>query len=102
MAAPLLTRITPFEIPTGATTAMTLAGTGLTGATLQVPSGTLASSIVITDTQITFNLQVPAGKSDAPRRVSVATAAGESNVIPLNYMGSAETPYPFDPGHTGA
>ncbi len=103
MPAPQITRITPFEVAIGATTALTMTGLGLTGATLNVPGGTLASSIVITDTQITFSLQVPLGKPGSAHFVSAVTSNGESNKIQLNYMPQAmETPYPLDYLHTGA
>lgn len=104
MPAPQLTRITPFEIAIGATTALTITGLGLTGATLNVPGGTLASSIVITgDTSIAFNLQVPAGKPGSAHFISVVTSNGESNKLQLNYMPqNMETTYPLDPLHTGA
>lgn len=111
MPAPQLTKISPQEVTIGATTAMTLSGVGLTGATLVVPGGdTAASIVVVSDTSITFNLGIPAGKSAGARFVQVTTALGVSNKLQINYQGNItdgnlatmEQNYPLDYLHTGA
>lgn len=109
--APQLLKVTPQEVVIGTTTAMTLTGLGLTGGTLQVPGGDVASSIVLTDTSVTFNLLIPAGKSAGARFIQVTGATGgSSNRLQLNYQGNItdgnlatqEQNYPLDYLHTGA
>lgn len=108
---PQLFQITPTTVVIGATTAMTLTGVGLTGGTLSVPGGDVAGSIVLTDTQVTFNLTIPAGKSAGARMIGVTGAnGGASNRLQLNYQGNITDGnlatqiqnYPLDYLHTAA
>jgi len=108
MALPQLFKITPSELVIGNTTAITITGLGLTGGTLQVPAGDLASSIVVTDTQITANLLIPAGKAAGARFIQVTGCTGGStNRLQVNYQGNItdgnlatqEQNYPLDMAH---
>ena len=96
-ATPQLVSILPYEIPVGATTAMTITGLGLTGGSLIMPGGIAASSVVVvSDTSITANFVVPIGMdADAKQvRVSVPNISAPSNPLLFNIMNQAETPNP--------
>ena len=107
MAVPQLLRVTPFEVPIGSTTSLTITGLGLTGGTLNAPNGTVFGSPTITDTQITVTINVPQGRPFGAHFFNVVTSAGESNKLQLNYQGGTgiftqETLYPLDPAHAAA
>ena len=111
MPAPQLLKVSPQELLVGGTTAITLTGLGLTGATLIVPGGDLASSVVVVnDSSITANITIPAGKSAGARFLQVSGATGVSNRLQINYQGNItdgnlqtwEQNYPLDYLHTAA
>ena len=71
---PPLTAATPSTIPTGATTSVTLTGSGFVGKPSVFISGTMVSSrsvTVVSPTELTFSAVVADGATTGPRSVSV-------------------------------
>jgi hypothetical protein len=96
-ATPQLTSILPYEIPVGQTTAMTITGLGLTGATLNMPGGIAISSlVVVSDTSITVNFIVPIGMDADVKQVraQVPNLSAPSNPLSFAIMNQAEVPNP--------
>lgn len=97
MPLPQLTSILPFELPVNATTPVAITGLGLTGATILMPGGLVASSVVIvSDTSITANFTVPLGMDTDVKqiRVQVPNFASPSNPLSFNLMNQAEATNP--------
>ena len=76
---PTLTGITPASGTSGTSVPVTLSGANLTGATLTVPAGITASSVVVvSDLQITATFALAPGVS-GPQTVTVTTAGGTAS-----------------------
>jgi len=108
---PQLLKVVPQELTIGAATAITLTGLGLTGGSLIVPGGVLASSVtVVSDASITATLTIPIGQPAGAQFLQVSNNQGVSNRMQINYQGNItdgniatmEQNYPLDYLHTGA
>src|SRR4029077_12726403 len=75
---PALASITPAVGVTGTSVPVTITGTNLTGATLNLDTGLTASGVVITDTQITAAIAVALNAPQGLHSVTVTTAGGTS------------------------
>ena len=77
---PTLTAISPSSGALGATVPVTITGTNLTGATLNLPSGiTLSGTPTVTATQITATLVISTSSATGARSISATTTFGTSN-----------------------
>ncbi|MGE5570031.1 MAG: DUF4082 domain-containing protein [Rhodospirillales bacterium] len=80
--APTLTGITPNSGVQGASVPVTLTGTNLTGAALNLPAGiTTSGAPVVTATQITAVFVIAAGASTGAKNITVTTPGGTSNAV---------------------
>ena len=81
---PTLATIVPATGATGTTVPVTITGTGLVGATLNLPAGiTLSGTPVVTFSQITANLVIAATNIApvGPANITVTTPGGTSNAV---------------------
>ena len=79
--APTLATIAPALGVTGNSVPVTLTGTNLIGATLNLGAGITATSVVATATQITATLAIAATAPVGPQTLSVTTAGGTSGAV---------------------
>jgi hypothetical protein len=83
-AAPTVTSINPARGPDTGGTAVTISGTGFTGATDVSFGGVGAKFTVVSDTEITATS--PASSTDGPADVTVTTPAGTSGPVQFSYF----------------
>jgi hypothetical protein len=78
----ILASIAPTFGAQGASVAVTLTGTNLTGATLNLPLGITATAVTATATQITATLAIAATAALGPQSITASSAAaGTSNFV---------------------
>ena len=94
---PAITDVTPGSGPSG--TAVTLTGTGFTGAMAVTFNSVSAAYNTVSDTQITTT--VPAGTTTGPVRVTTLAGTGTSSVdfVVTNQRGSRALPVCYVPGY---
>ena len=80
-SAPTLASITPASGLVGTTVPVTLTGTNLTGALLNLSAGLTANDVTVDATHITANLVIPASAAIGPRAITVTTSRRTSNVV---------------------
>jgi hypothetical protein len=79
---PTLTSITPNVGGQGSSVAVTIAGTNLTGSTLNLPAGVTASAApVVTATQITATFVIAATTATGAQNITVTTTGGTSSAL---------------------
>ena len=82
VTGPVLTSVNPAQGFAGASTAVTLSGTGLTGATaVDVTGGVVTNIVPVNDTTVTATFTFTISATPGPRSVTVTTPAGVSNAI---------------------
>jgi IPT/TIG domain len=84
ITGPVLTAISPVSANRGTSTAVTLTGTGLTGATsVNVSGGGFAISnlTAVSPTEVTATLNIASGAAAGARNVTVTAAGGTSNAV---------------------
>ena len=93
--APVLAPIAPNSGVAGTTVPVTLTGTNLTGATLNLGSGLTANTVIVGATQITANLVIATNAPLGSQNVTVTTAGGTSNAAVFT-INSVVTPPPVN------
>jgi phosphodiesterase/alkaline phosphatase D-like protein len=89
---PVLTSINPSVGVRGTSVPVTLTGTNLTGATLNLPSGiTTSGTPVVSATQITATFVIASGAATGSRNITVTTAGGTSNAVTFTVNSAAPT-----------
>ncbi len=79
---PTLTNINPSSGVQGASVPVTLTGTNLTGATLNLPAGiTTSAAPVVSATQITATFVIASNASTGSKNVTITTPSGTSNAV---------------------
>jgi hypothetical protein len=78
---PALATVTPATGVIGTTVPVTLTGTNLTGASLNLGPGITATGLVATAGQITANLAIAATAPVGPQTISVSTPGGTSGTV---------------------
>jgi hypothetical protein len=79
---PTLASLTPASGVQGTSVPVTITGTNLTGAALNLPAGVTASAApVVTATQITATLAIAATAAAGPQNITVTTAGGTSAAV---------------------
>jgi len=95
LGAPVLTSISPASGLRGTTVAVTLTGTGLTGATSVNTAGTPNVSAtlvaVLDDTTLTATITIGAAATLGPKNVTVTTPRGTSNAVTFTVVGPTLT-----------
>src|SRR5205807_501602 len=87
---PALTSIAPATGVVGTSVAVTIAGSNLTGATLNLPAGiTPSAAPAVTATQITTTFVIAANAATGPQSISVTTAGGTSNAATFTVTAAA-------------
>jgi hypothetical protein len=103
---PVLTTIapnTPTTFGTGATVAITLNGTGLVGATLNLPAGiTLGGTPVATFSTVSANLVLAGNAPLGLQTIGVTTAGGTSNTVSITVFALAPLLNTIAPTTAGA
>ena len=79
--APVLAPITPSSGMVGTIVPVTLTGTNLSGATLNLGFGLTASNVTVTASQIIANLAIAANALPGAQNITVTTAGGTSNTV---------------------
>jgi hypothetical protein len=77
---PTIASISPASGALGTNVAVTLAGTNLAGATLNVPAGITATAVTATASQITATFGIAATAALGPASIGVKTAGGNATV----------------------
>ncbi|HXB73964.1 MAG TPA: IPT/TIG domain-containing protein [Candidatus Acidoferrales bacterium] len=84
---PTLTSIAPAVGVANTTVAVTLTGTGLVGATFNLPTGfTVSGTPVITFTSITASLAIASTVPAGPQSITVTTPGGTSNAVTFKIL----------------
>jgi uncharacterized protein YjbI with pentapeptide repeats len=89
--APTLTTIAPALSVIGNSQALTLTGTNLIGATLNLRAGITATNVVVTGTQITATVAVAVTALLGPANITVTTAGGTSNAATFTVVAPSGT-----------
>ena len=79
--APSLTSITPNTGTQGGTVGVTLAGSNLTGATINAPTGITVSGVTVTASSITATFTIAGTAPTGAQSVTVTAAGGTSNPV---------------------
>jgi hypothetical protein len=92
---PVLTNIAPNTGAAGTTVPVTITGTALTGATLNLPPGfTLSGVPVVTTTSIKATLVIAATIAEGPQNITVTTLGGLSNALTFQILPALTTSTP--------
>src|SRR5205823_10436363 len=80
-SVPALTAISPATGVIGTTVPVTLTGSNLSGANLNLGAGVTATGVIATPSQITATLTIAATAPIGPQTISVTTPAGDSGPV---------------------
>jgi uncharacterized protein YjbI with pentapeptide repeats len=84
---PTLTSITPAQGSAASSVAVTLVGTGLVGATLNLPTGiTLSGTPVVNALSITASLVIASTVPAGPQSITVTTPGGTTSAVTFNIL----------------
>jgi hypothetical protein len=91
-APPVLNTIAPNQSAANKTVAVTIAGTDLSGAALNLPAGiTLSGTPVVTGTSITATLVIASTVPAGPQSITVTTLGGVSNGVTFTILPALTT-----------
>ncbi len=90
--APILTGINPSSSLRGVTIPVTITGSNLSGATINIGAGIRLSGVVATANQITASFNIAADAPPAPMPITVTTLGGTSNPVTFTINPAAGPP----------